>query len=355
MKAVGIEAAPICFKSILACTVGKKINGHFVASITGYVSEEEEKKAMDNDNKPVSIFVSLENGASALMFQGMKTDVEVQYEGDMRLLTVNAISYTWLLDDKTWIRTFQGRSQTYRDIVDEVMKHRKKIGIIFDGNIDEKPGRIVVQYEESDWEFLNRIAGELGMPLVADCNNTYPCFYFGMPKRRPVGELHYETMKTLGFGDANGSVRQKKILRSRDYQEICDVVVIAGEMWRIHSVDMALEKGELVFQYDLESERHKRKLTDGYNKKIQGASILGTVRNVKDARIQVRLESDLDQDWDNGIWYEYASIYTAPDGTGWYCMPEPGEQPAVFSGYVRGSRIHHQWNPSVRRGIPSGS
>ena len=42
--------------------------------------------------------------------------------------------------------------------------------------------------------------------------------------------------------------------------------------------------------------------------------------------MQVKLIGDENTQQDINIWYPYATVYSTPDGTGWYCMPELGDR-----------------------------
>lgn len=325
MKVVGLKVRPVNFKTLLSCNIGKNINDHFTASITGYVSEEEADKVLKSgQNANISISAVMEDNTEVLLFQGMRTNVTIRYDGETQVLTVCAVSLTALLDGRSWIRTFQGINQTYRNIVDETLKNSQRTGIIYTAGKTEKPGRIVVQYNESDWIFYKRLAKELGTVIVADCNNTFPCFYFGMPERKKIKEVSYTDIQIRQVADM-GSVKEEQMLISREYLELCDVVRIGDRNWRVYGVIMTLDKGETIFQYSLELETYKRISCQPENYNVRGVSIFGKVNEVKDGLVRVSLQCDLDQDWGNGFWYDYATIYSAPDGTGWYCMPEPGE------------------------------
>lgn len=330
MKVVGLKIKPVNFKTLLSCNIGKNINDHFTASITGYVSEEEADKVLKNgQNANISISAVMEDNTEVLLFQGIRTNVTIRYDGDTQVLTVCAVSPTALLDGRSWIRTFQGMNQTYRNIVDETLKNSQRTGIIYTAGKTEKPGRIVVQYNESDWKFYKRLAKEIGTVIVADCNNTFPCFYFGMPERKKVKEVSYTDIQIRQVADM-GSVKEEQILISREYLELCDVVRIGERNWRVYGIIMTFNKGETIFQYSLEQETYKRISCQPENYNVRGVSIFGKVNEVKNGLVRVRLQCDLDQDWGAGFWYNFATIYSAPDGTGWYCMPEPGEDIRLY-------------------------
>ena len=149
MKIMKISVEPEIFLSLSGCSVEKAPNRHFTASLSGYVSEEEEKKILRHGIEEISILGILEDASQVVLFKGMIADANVQYQGQTRFLTIHAVSYTVLLDQKRRKRVFQGQNQTYRQIVDEVLKHAVHTGMIYMGERQKKTDGLVVQYQES--------------------------------------------------------------------------------------------------------------------------------------------------------------------------------------------------------------
>ena len=56
---------------------------------------------------------------------------------------------------------------------------------------DMRTGGTLIQYQETDWRFLKRMASQLGLPLVPDTSYYYPRFYLGLPEgeKRELGEI----------------------------------------------------------------------------------------------------------------------------------------------------------------------
>lgn len=328
MNVLRIRIEPVNFTTIIKCNISKALNEHITSSVEGYVTNEECEKALKAEY--LSIYAILEDNSSRLLFNGIPMTNEIEYSGNTTLLKINGISTTVFLDEDPHFRTFQGQRQTYRNIVDEIIKHSRQTGIIFTAGKEDEPGRIVVQYNESDWRFFKRLAGELGTVLVADCNNTYPCFYFGLPERKKEKEITFHNMQIHQIKDKGTEVKQECTIVSREHLEHCDIVYLKKQNWRVIESLMEMDKGEILFKYKLEPVIYKRKPKENKNHRIKGLSVSGTVLAVKEASVQVRLHSELDQDWEKGFWFEFATIYTAPGGTGWYCMPEIGESIRLY-------------------------
>lgn len=328
MKVIGLKIEPVNFISLVNCNITKVVNDHITSTVAGYVTDEECENAMNADN--LVIYGILEDDTSVLLFQGLPLSNEIDYSCNTRLLRINAISATVCLDSRLQYRAFQDYRQTYRDVIEEIIKQELHTRVIYTTGKEDETGRILVQYKESNWNFFKRLAGELGTIIVADCNNRYPCFYFGMPYRTKAKDVSFTNIYIHQLWDEKLVVKYECTLLSREYLELCDIVCVKSQNWRVSEINMVMEKGEVLFKYKLEPEKYKRVPSDKQNMNIKGVSILGTVKRVENAKVKVNLQGTINQDFGAGIWFEYSSIYSSPKGTGWYCMPEIGDQVRLY-------------------------
>ncbi len=58
---------------------------------------------------------------------------------------------------------------------------------------------------------------------------------------------------------------------------------------------------------------------------MTGCSFDAVVTGGQKDRVQVEIAQDEWNAQDGKKWFPYATVYSSPDGTGWYCMPEPGD------------------------------
>ena len=100
------------------------------------------------------------------------------------------MSGTILLDQKKSDRVFQKKVQTYMGIASTVTADTEHSACILPGS-DMRTGGTLIQYQETDWRFLKRMAPQLGLPLVPDTSYYYPRFYLGLPEgeKRELGEI----------------------------------------------------------------------------------------------------------------------------------------------------------------------
>ena len=103
------------------------------------------------------------------LFDGMIYKSKLQNYGNMGMrFSLKGKSKSIFLDREEKFRAFQDTEMTFREIVDIILKDYKdkKIKIFMNEKADEKIKDLIIQYYETDWEFLSRIASHLGMGLV---------------------------------------------------------------------------------------------------------------------------------------------------------------------------------------------
>lgn len=46
--------------------------------------------------------------------------------------------------------------------------------------------------------------------------------------------------------------------------------------------------------------------------------------------MKIKLEIDQDSTASGAMWFPYSTVYSSPDGSGWYVMPEAGDQIRLY-------------------------
>ena len=116
--------------------------------------------------------------------------MEIKEERGYRIADIQAVSGTILLDQKKSNRVFQKKVQTYMGIASTVTADTEHSACILPGS-DMRTGGTLIQYQETDWRFLKRMASQLGLPLVPDTSYYYP---------RLVGDIMQSVENALLIG-----------------------------------------------------------------------------------------------------------------------------------------------------------
>lgn len=327
MKAINLSSEPYNFSTILKCNIHKTVNVHFDAEISGYITESIENIMRITDSSEDIIIYAGEEGESKSIFRGKVRNLKIQAEGNLKLLTINAESNSSCLDENKHIRTFQNPNFTYRDIVNFIVKKNENTSVIYFAGKKEIVKELLVQYEESDWMFLKRLAARVNTVLVPDCTNNSKCFYFGIPRKKGKANIDSENMEVFVNCSHNALGRNivEYHITTREIWDLCTPIIIQGVEVLVYDIQGSLIGGEMVWKYCLRKEKDFRP-EEAFNKNIIGASLFGKVIDTKKDMVKVSLDCEDDYSGDEGIWYQFATIYTSSDGNGWYFMPDHGER-----------------------------
>ncbi len=96
---------------------------------------------------------------------------------------MEGLSWSSLLDYGEKCRSFPDGTETCAKIISEVLSaYDKSYFMDSDHLARQETGQLILQYRETDWAFLRRLATQLHTHLTADTAGDGPGFWFGLPK-----------------------------------------------------------------------------------------------------------------------------------------------------------------------------
>ena len=276
-----------------------------------------------------------ESGVEQPLFAGIIHTAGLVTYGGYNRLRIELQSGTILMDRVKKSRSFQDVGQTYSQVAQRVASGYEDGAVIPTVGQDKPLGVPVIQYRETDWEFLKRMASWCGGVVVPETHYAYPRIWFGFPERAftcafpedcyttGISQRYYE----LG-GPVAGYRRADFLYYDVPSSQLCDLgwyTVFKGQEFLICEKWAKLERGELTFIYRL----GKPGLGWGrkqYNEKISGMTILGEVLSTE--RETVRLKLNIDEGWAPGGPYAYT--WRPETGNMMYCMPQAGTRVSLY-------------------------
>ena len=272
------------------------------------------------------------NTAGAL-FCGYQEKVEIKEEGRYRIADVQAVSGTILLDQKKCNRVFQKKAQTYMGIANTVTADTGHSACILPGS-DMQTGGTLIQYQETDWNFLKRMASQLGLPLVPDISYYYPRFYLGLPEgeKKELGEI---LSCDICFDGRYYAVSGRCTVDRKDF--ICydvvtgtrlslgDRVTYEGRELTVSRKKTELVRGEVIFTYRLAGSSYTWVPWED-NLDYTGMSFVGAIVGTQGEQVEVAF--DIDQTAAGGNRYGFAPA----TGNLMYCMPQKGTKTSLYIG-----------------------
>ena len=291
----------------------------------------ENETGINSMNAPIQL-LGQGNTAGAL-FSGYPEKVEIKEERGYRIADIQAVSGTILLDQKKSNRVFQKKVQTYMGIASAVTADTDHSACILPGS-DMRTGGTLIQYQETDWRFLKRMASQLGLPLVPDTSYYYPRFYLGLPEgeKRELGEI---ISCDLCFDGRYYAVSGKCLVDREDF--ICydvvtrtslslgDRVTYEGRELLVSRKKTELAGGEVIFTYRLAGNSYTWIPWED-NPDYTGMSFVGSIVGTQGEQVEVAF--DIDKTAAGGNRYGFAPV----TGNLMYCMPQKGTKTALYIG-----------------------
>ena len=291
----------------------------------------ENEIGINSMNAPIQL-LGQGNTAGAL-FSGYPEKVEIKEERGYRIADIQAVSGTILLDQKKSNRVFQKKVQTYMGIASTVTADTEHSACILPGS-DMRTGGTLIQYQETDWRFLKRMASQLGLSLVPDTSYYYPRFYLGLPEgeKRELGEI---ISCDLCFDGRYYAVSGKCLVDREDF--ICydvvtrtslslgDRVTYEGRELLVSRKKTELAGGEVIFTYRLAGNSYTWVPWED-NPDYTGMSFVGSIVGTQGEQVEVAF--DIDKTAAGGNRYGFAPA----TGNLMYCMPQKGTKTSLYIG-----------------------
>ena len=309
------------------------LNDHAFLSIKFLVKEETSEEFVNLASVfPVIIRENVYTKGQ-IIFQGKAENVYTRVERGLSYLYFDAYSYSkeWERIEKS--RSFLNGNMSYMDVARKVLSDYEQADIKDEITQNALIPELLLQYEESDWVFLRRLASHFGTYLIADCRDTCGKVYFGIPHMNYGTELtnqdyslekdylHYSKV-LMPEGILPQESSQWKI-KTRQFLFMGEELTINQIPAVVTELDVVLEKGELVYRYTL-SRRAGIRREKEINPRIYGMSIPATVKERSGNR--VRVQFDIDKEYDPaGKFFTYAI-----ESSSFYCMPEIGSRVHIY-------------------------
>lgn len=343
MKDIKIKTEPFEFLTLKNVQIHKKVNEHSTASISGYIEETVEDNYIHKALAEVQIKIELldEEENSVVLFYGVVVSFSIEVSGKLKLLTIELISNTYLMDIEWHTRIFQDNNLKYSSILQEISSSYSQCSYIYKEKKDESINKLLVQYQETDWQFLKRMMSRVHSYLIPVDINEGIKYYVGkksLEQKKCIEDGEYYLRKEIdtyrkklayGLNDIIESNEIGVIFEEREWYEIGDKVTFNGTPFYIYEITSQYKGKEMVHTYYCKAEEGFC-TTCSNHPNISGVSFEAVVEDIKDDLVKVKVLIDENEQGKIEKWFSYSTVYSSPDGTGWYCMPEKGDRVRLY-------------------------
>ena len=284
----------------------------------------------DGDNIEV-----YKKGQDEVLYAGKITDARMEQERGLHLLRLEAVSYTmeWALAPVS--QSFLNLDATYKQVMDKVLENQENAKILDCVTKGAVIPDFLLQYEESDWDFLVRLASHFHTFLIPDCHVAHGRAYFGIPdlgEEYVLSEEEFTEIKDMDeyyrLGRGQEILPQEtlrwKVTTRHDFC-LAQRIRFKGISAIVTRIQYQTEGGELVRTYELRREKGVMCATKK-NPNIFGMSIPATVKERSGNCVRVHFH--IDQEYDNSPNVKYFTY--AIESSFIYCMPQEGSQVHIY-------------------------
>ena len=338
MREYDIITEPLTFIHIKHLAIHRQVGEHGRARLEGHIADEDEQSFLEQLCKDVweKIEIVGREGDRKTIFHGIVTGFSISGGKDQKQMMLEVTTGTCLMDRRPHYRTFQNPDMTYVELFRQITGNYQDSGLICNRPLTEAIGGLILQYEETDWEFLRRMASRFHSFLTPAFDMPGSRYFYDLQKgdsyelpaqtpctvHKKITEFAEKRSRGLG-GMREGDCLEYEVESREDYR-IGDTLIIRGQPYRIWRIESCYDRGELLHQCWLKV-REGMDVTETFCEQAAGCSFPARILQVEEDRVQVEALEDENSGQEIRQWYPYATVYSSPDGTGWYCMPEIGD------------------------------
>lgn len=332
-----VEVKGLLLDRILACEARSRAGEHSTLMLSGLVDDEETLLYGGTGCQDIEVSVRGAEG-SEILFSGIVTNIQVTDSGQVKTARIEAKSRSWLMDRTRRSRSFQDSRMTFQELAQEVLSDYGESGLVYAAESRET-GRLIVQYEETDWAFLKRVLSLAGLVLTPDSRRPGLKLYAGVPVF-PQTQLWYDVLgmdKDMeSYYRLKANQRQvhaadftRYTVASGQVMGIFGTAAIQGHSLTVYACRYFFDGQEMTGIYCLQGARGLTAQAV-YPMHLIGAALTAKVVGVSASRIQAAMEIDGAHAERAVHWFPYSTLSASPDGSGWYCMPEAGDDVRIY-------------------------
>ncbi len=327
MRANKIQIYPFEVLAILDYRSVQEPNEHGCVEITALISSGKREEYQTKARRTIWVEVMVEDdvGNEELFFCGVLASMSIKIEPHECIMELKLLTGTVFLEQEAHLRSFQGESLTFRDVINTCNDEYEDATAIMTVGKDKKLPDLILQYYVDDWKFLRRMCALNGSMLVPSHVGKGIKYFFGMPQLREKAVFDADSYTII-----NGKIVSYAI-DDREIYSIGTKVKFMEDTFFIWKIESKLKGGELYHTYYITKDiAVLAKAQDPYDTRMIGASLYGEVVDVDDEQVKISISADENAGNTGNRWFPFSTVYSSSDGAGWYCMPEIGDRIRLY-------------------------
>ena len=182
---ITVEGFP--FHKILNLKIAHTVNEYASCLVVGEMEADTAAEILKRTDETTRVdVVTSAPGQPQKLFSGVVADIYTEAETQYVVLTLKLYDMCSRLDIQKRNRTYQNTAKTYGQIIEDCLAGSGNSSVTA---TDEPIGELIMQYGETNWEFVKRMASHLSVPIVTDITAAKPNFFVGMPPSEQAKDL----------------------------------------------------------------------------------------------------------------------------------------------------------------------
>jgi len=327
-RAIKLMVEPFNFLSFTEWECDLAFNQIGTLRISGLIAESDRLAYAEMSRRETWVHAKAldENGSEITLFVGFLMNLTVDSQHQFHTMTIEVKTGNYLLDKTKHTRIFQPDETTYESMISTCLS-ASGAEFIMREKQGEQAGQMTVQYKETDYEFIQRLCRRMGIVTLPEWKTQGKRVLLGLTPNDSGGTLEASQYQmTQGSPDPYSLIRHEwgvYSVKTRDIYELGQSVNFQGRQLVINEIKSRFEGSELVHHYSL------CMLKDAYEAQlpftaIKGVSMRGSVTKAVRDKVEVIIHEDENQG--SKKLFEYSTVYSTPDGFGWFCNPDLGDE-----------------------------
>lgn len=338
---IELESALESIIEIEHMQIREALNEHGILNVKFLIEEEAASRIVLYSDRNIAVTVRelQEGGDKKVTFCGRLKSLRTVRESGSYHLYTEFVAYTSEWDVTLKSQSFCDTAATYEQVLKEALKEYTQKDLKDEVTGGKLIPGFLLQYEETDWRFLQRLASHFSTFLISDSTSHYGRVHFGIPvinygtvlesRDYEMAQDQWEYHKILSCTPKSGDeLLSQEMIRWRITSQkrlyMGEELILNGITAVVTQVDICTLHGELIKIYELSRRKgiltHKKK-----NETIYGMSIPATVKERKGNQVRVHMDIDPVYPAGNLNYFTYAI-----ESSSFYCMPEPGSRVQIY-------------------------
>ncbi len=282
--------------------IKREINDHGTMVVTGRLNLDSTILEKNIFEKDIEIKLSNKNG-SEILFKGIISEVKYFTNADCYDVNLKCVTTSFKLDMNTNRSIFAGNENTYKSIVTQITTNYNDICLNF--NVENKDaGVLVVQKNETDWDFIKRMASHFDIGLYYNFTKGENKINFGKPNINKYINIDEH------IGIIRKDFRQDYLeceFRSHKIFELGETVIYRDIEYFISSISAEIMENEMIFNYVITTKFNLDQNNKSNN--INKTTIDGRIVDINDNNIKVQLKGFDEIHNESTVWVPYSTVF----------------------------------------------